>query len=298
VPQGVAASSACRRSCGQWESGRVVSAALQAHLRKRRGTRTGANLGLAYWSRPGYEGDPPVPAGAGLLPAVAKIRPKTRTPLRAAPRRRRRHELRKPWPTGPGPEGDPYSERALSPVRRTRRTRPLRRTRARPPTSPTAASPASRSHRYAYVHELRGDVPGPQGSWQPALPATSPGTSHTWPATLGQLAGTGDSRRPGRLRPRPRRRRNYLRPEAAPAPKAALGDRAEAIKGMELVVPAIRCPTLVDSASVREQGRGGRQGQGDDSTRSSTPDPSPAPTASTPTWTPARRRRPRRVSRP
>jgi tetratricopeptide (TPR) repeat protein len=124
--------------------------------------------------------------------------------------------------------------------------------------------------RYAYVHELRGDVTTARRVLEQALAAaTSPGDISYVAGTLGQLAwNQGDYKTAlndyGRALAADE---NYLPAlEGRARTQAALGDRADAIKGMELVVSRYPLPQpLVELGELYEsRGAEGDKAKADD----------------------------------
>ncbi len=168
---------------------------LQAHLRTQpKDFDSWATLGLAYVEQARTKGDPlRYPQAQQALDRSLKLRPRPvgarrpRRPRRGAARLHRRPDLR-----GQGAEGEPVQRACpLLPYRRARRT-------GRYADASKAADLADSRRpgvpvftRYAYVHELRGDVNTARRVLQQALDtATSRGTSPTWRRRSANSRGT------------------------------------------------------------------------------------------------------------
>ncbi|MER5543790.1 hypothetical protein ABT072_15385 [Streptomyces sp. NPDC002589] len=237
-------------------------AALQAHLRTQpKDAGSWATLGLAYVEQARTKGDPArYPQAEQALRRSLSLAPDSdqalagRAALAAA-----RHDF-----TGALTCADaalrqnPYSERALSSRidalvelgRYTEASKAAETADARRPGVPVFT-------RYAYVHELRGDVTTARRVLQQALAsATSPGDLAYVAAQLGQLAwNQGDYRTALGYYARALAADDSYLPalEGRARAQAASGDRAAAIKGMETVVSRYPLPgPLVELGELYE----------------------------------------------
>ncbi|MFG2437800.1 tetratricopeptide repeat protein [Streptomyces sp. NPDC048508] len=241
---------------------------LQAHLRTQPGDFGGwATLGLAYVEQARTKGDPSrYPQAQQALDRSLKLRPHYdpalagRAALAAA-----RHDF-----TGALKYADlalgqnPYSERALCSRidalvelgRYAEASKAADLADSRRPGVPVFT-------RYAYVHELRGDVSTARRVLKQALAtATSRGDIAYVSGALGQLAwNQGDYRSALTFYARALAADDSYLPalEGRARAQAALGDRAAAIKGMEQVVQRYPLPQpLVELGELYEaRGRAG-----------------------------------------
>jgi tetratricopeptide (TPR) repeat protein len=237
-------------------------ASLQAHLRTQPKDFDGwATLGLAYVEQARTKGDPSrYPQAQAAFQRSLKISPDNENALEGrAALAAARHEFKEALTYADQVlKENPYSERALCSRidalvelgRYDEASKAADLADARKPGVPVFT-------RYAYVHELRGDVTTARKVLEQALAAaTSPGDISYVAATLGQLAwNQGDYKSAlddyGRALAADE---NYLPAlEGRARAQAALGDRAEAIKGMELVVSRYPLPQpLVELGELYE----------------------------------------------
>ncbi|EST22005.1 tetratricopeptide repeat protein, partial [Streptomyces roseochromogenus] len=237
-------------------------AALQAHLRTQPKDSGGwATLGLAYVEQARTKGDPArYPQAEQALKRSLSLSPDSdqalagRAALAAA-----RHDF-----TGALAYADaalrqnPYSERALSSRidalvelgRYAEASRAAETADARRPGVPVFT-------RYAYVHELRGDVTTARRVLRQALAsATSPGDIAYVAAQLGQLSwNQGDYKTALASYARALAADDTYLPalEGRARAQAASGDRAAAVKGMETVVSRYPLPgPLVELGELYE----------------------------------------------
>ncbi|WP_405971247.1 tetratricopeptide repeat protein [Streptomyces sp. NBC_00988] len=259
---GVAASSAVSPELLASGSLDASIASLQAHLRTQPKDFDGwATLGLAYVEQARTKGDPSrYPQAQAALQRSLKISPGNENALEGrAALAAARHEFAEALTYADQVlKENPYSERALCSridalvelghYADAEKAADL--ADARKPGVPVFT-------RYAYVHELRGDVTTARKVLEQALAAaTSPGDISYVAGTLGQLAwNQGDYKTAlndyGRALAADE---NYLPAlEGRARAQAALGDRAEAIKGMELVVSRYPLPQpLVELGELYE----------------------------------------------
>nr|WP_246113831.1 tetratricopeptide repeat protein [Streptomyces montanus] len=243
--------------------------ALQSHLKAQPKDFTGwATLGIAYVEQARTKGDPSrYPQAQRALDRSLKVRPDNdpalagRAALAAA-----RHDFRGALRySDEALDQNPYSERALASridalVELGRYDEALKATDeadARRPGVPVFT-------RYAYVRELRGDVPTARRVLEQALAsATAPGDVAYVATSLGQL-----SWREGKYEKALTFYTRALRADGAYLPalegraraQAANGDRAAAIRGMEEVVAGYPLPgPLVALGELYEA----RDGKGD-----------------------------------
>ncbi|MEU0336098.1 tetratricopeptide repeat protein [Streptomyces sp. NPDC006193] len=223
--------------------------ALQAHLRSQpKDSASWAALGLAYVEQARTKGDPSrYPQAEQALRRSLSLTPDSdqalagRAALAAA-----RHDFPHALSFADAAlRRNPYNERALSSRidalvelgRYAEASEAAKTADTRKPSVPVFT-------RYAYVHELRGDVRTARRVLEQALAtATSPGDTAYVAAQLGQLAfSSGDHRSALAFYARALAADDGYLPalEGRARAQAASGDRAAAIKGMELVVA--RCP--------------------------------------------------------
>ncbi|MFI6550590.1 tetratricopeptide repeat protein [Streptomyces prunicolor] len=250
-------------------------AALQAHLRTQPKDFDGwATLGLAYVEQARTKGDPSrYPQAQAAFQRSLKISPDNENALEGrAALAAARHEFKEALTYADQVlKENPYSERALCSRidalvelgRYADASKAADLADARKPGVPVFT-------RYAYVHELRGDVTTARRVLEQALAAaTSPGDISYVAGTLGQLAwNQGDYKTAlndyGRALAADE---NYLPAlEGRARTQAALGDRADAIKGMELVVSRYPLPQpLVELGELYEsRGAEGDKAKADD----------------------------------
>ncbi|WP_405946998.1 tetratricopeptide repeat protein [Streptomyces prunicolor] len=266
---GVAASSAVSPELLASGSLDASIAALQAHLRTQPKDFDGwATLGLAYVEQARTKGDPSrYPQAQAAFQRSLKISPANENALEGrAALAAARHEFKEALTYADQVlKENPYSERALCSRidalvelgRYADASKAADLADARKPGVPVFT-------RYAYVHELRGDVTTARRVLEQALAAaTSPGDISYVAGTLGQLAwNQGDYKTAlndyGRALAADE---NYLPAlEGRARTQAALGDRADAIKGMELVVSRYPLPQpLVELGELYES----RSAEGD-----------------------------------
>ncbi|MEV6512560.1 tetratricopeptide repeat protein [Streptomyces sp. NPDC051642] len=272
---GVAASSAVSPELLASGSLDASIASLQAHLRTQPKDFDGwATLGLAYVEQARTKGDPSrYPQAQAALQRSLKISPGNENALEGrAALAAARHEFAEALTYADQVlKENPYSERALCSRidalvelgRYADASKAADLADARKPGVPVFT-------RYAYVHELRGDVTTARKVLEQALAAaTSPGDISYVAGTLGQLAwNQGDYKTAlndyGRALAADE---NYLPAlEGRARAQAALGDRAEAIKGMELVVSRYPLPQpLVELGELYEsRGAAGDKAKADD----------------------------------
>lgn len=272
---GVAASSAVSPELLASGSLDASIASLQAHLRTQPKDFDGwATLGLAYVEQARTKGDPSrYPQAQAAFQRSLKISPGNENALEGrAALAAARHEFAQALTYADQVlKENPYSERALCSRidalvelgRYADASKAADLADARKPGVPVFT-------RYAYVHELRGDVTTARRVLEQALAAaTSPGDISYVAATLGQLAwNQGDYKTAlndyGRALAADE---NYLPAlEGRARTQAALGDRAEAIKGMELVVSRYPLPQpLVELGELYEsRGAEGDKAKADD----------------------------------
>ncbi|MEV0735837.1 tetratricopeptide repeat protein [Streptomyces sp. NPDC050549] len=250
-------------------------AALQAHLRGQPKDFDGwATLGLAYVEQARTKGDPSrYPQAQAAFTRSLKISPNNENALEGrAALAAARHEFAEALTYADQVlKENPYSERALCSRidalvelgRYDEASKAADLADARKPGVPVFT-------RYAYVHELRGDVKAARTVLEQALTAaTSPGDISYVAAMLGQLAwNQGDYKTAldyyGRALAADE---NYLPAlEGRARAQAALGDRADAIKGLELVVSRYPLPQpLVELGELYEsRGAAGDKAKADD----------------------------------
>ncbi|MEW1645908.1 tetratricopeptide repeat protein [Streptomyces sp. NPDC091219] len=250
-------------------------AALQAHLRTQPKDFDGwATLGLAYVEQARTKGDPSrYPQAQAAFQRSLKISPANENALEGrAALAAARHKFKEALAYADQVlKENPYSERALCSRidalvelgRYADASKAADLADARKPGVPVFT-------RYAYVHELRGDVTTARKVLEQALAAaTSPGDISYVAGTLGQLAwNQGDYKTAlndyGRALAADE---NYLPAlEGRARTQAALGDRAAAIKGMELVVSRYPLPQpLVELGELYEsRGAEGDRAKADD----------------------------------
>ncbi|WP_427923425.1 tetratricopeptide repeat protein [Streptomyces sp. cg40] len=250
-------------------------AALQAHLRGQPKDFDGwATLGLAYVEQARTKGDPSrYPQAQAAFTRSLKISPNNENALEGrAALAAARHEFAEALSYADKVlKENPYSERALCSRidalvelgRYDEASKAADLADARKPGVPVFT-------RYAYVHELRGDVKTARTVLEQALAAaTSPGDISYVAGTLGQLAwNQGDYKTAldyyGRALAADE---NYLPAlEGRARAQAALGDRADAIKGLELVVSRYPLPQpLVELGELYEsRGAAGDKAKADD----------------------------------
>ncbi|WP_406128470.1 tetratricopeptide repeat protein [Streptomyces sp. NBC_00989] len=250
-------------------------ASLQAHLRTQPKDFDGwATLGLAYVEQARTKGDPSrYPQAQAALQRSLKISPGNENALEGrAALAAARHEFAEALTYADQVlKENPYSERALCSRidalvelgRYADASKAADLADARKPGVPVFT-------RYAYVHELRGDVTTARKVLEQALAAaTSPGDISYVAGTLGQLAwNQGDYKTALDDYSRALAAdENYLPAlEGRARTQAALGDRAEAIKGMELVVSRYPLPQpLVELGELYEsRGAEGDKAKADD----------------------------------
>ncbi|MFJ6898433.1 tetratricopeptide repeat protein [Streptomyces hokutonensis] len=249
--------------------------ALQAHLRTQPKDFDGwATLGLAYVEQARTKGDPSrYPQAQAAFTRSLKISPDNENALEGrAALAAARHEFAEALTYADKVlKENPYSERALCSRidalvelgRYDEASKAADLADARKPGVPVFT-------RYAYVHELRGDVKTARAVLEQALAAaTSPGDISYVAGTLGQLAwNQGDYKTAldyyGRALAADE---NYLPAlEGRARAQAALGDRADAIKGLELVVSRYPLPQpLVELGELYEsRGAAGDKAKADD----------------------------------
>ncbi|SED09862.1 Tetratricopeptide repeat-containing protein [Streptomyces sp. 3213] len=250
-------------------------AALQAHLRGQPKDFDGwATLGLAYVEQARTKGDPSrYPQAQAAFTRSLNISPDNENALEGrAALAAARHEFAEALTYADKVlKENPYSERALCSRidalvelgRYDEASKAADLADARKPGVPVFT-------RYAYVHELRGDVKTARTVLEQALgAATSPGDISYVAGTLGQLAwNQGDYKTAldyyGRALAADE---NYLPAlEGRARAQAALGDRADAIKGLELVVSRYPLPQpLVELGELYEsRGAAGDKAKADD----------------------------------
>ncbi|WP_406461461.1 tetratricopeptide repeat protein [Streptomyces sp. NBC_01622] len=250
-------------------------AALQAHLRGQPRDFDGwATLGLAYVEQARTKGDPSrYPQAQAAFTRSLKISPDNENALEGrAALAAARHEFAEALTYADQVlKENPYSERALCSRidalvelgRYDEASKAADLADARKPGVPVFT-------RYAYVHELRGDVKTARTVLEQALAAaTSPGDISYVAATLGQLAWNQGGYKTaldyyGRALAADE---NYLPAlEGRARAQAALGDRADAIKGLELVVSRYPLPQpLVELGELYEsRGAAGDKAKADD----------------------------------
>nr|WP_245607824.1 tetratricopeptide repeat protein [Streptomyces hokutonensis] len=250
-------------------------AALQAHLRGQPKDFDGwATLGLAYVEQARTKGDPSrYPQAQAAFTRSLKISPDNENALEGrAALAAARHEFAEALTYADKVlKENPYSERALCSRidalvelgRYDEASKAADLADARKPGVPVFT-------RYAYVHELRGDVKTARTVLEQALAAaTSPGDISYVAGTLGQLAwNQGDYKTAldyyGRALAADE---NYLPAlEGRARAQAALGDHADAIKGLELVVSRYPLPQpLVELGELYEsRGAAGDKAKADD----------------------------------
>ncbi|WP_405838498.1 tetratricopeptide repeat protein [Streptomyces sp. NBC_01518] len=272
---GVAASSAVSPELLASGSLDASIASLQAHLRTQPKDFDGwATLGLAYVEQARTKGDPSrYPQAQAALQRSLKISPNNENALEGrAALAAARHEFAQALTYADQVlKENPYSERALCSRidalvelgRYADAEKAADLADARKPGVPVFT-------RYAYVHELRGDVTTARKVLEQALAAaTSPGDISYVAGTLGQLAwNQGDYKTALTDYSRALAAdENYLPAlEGRARAQAALGDRAEAIKGMELVVSRYPLPQpLVELGELYEsRGAAGDKAKADD----------------------------------
>ncbi|MGW4569436.1 tetratricopeptide repeat protein, partial [Streptomyces sp. NPDC004561] len=237
-------------------------AALQAHLRGQpKDAGSWATLGLAYVEQARTKGDPSrYPQADKALRRSLSLTPDNdqalagRAALAAA-----RHDFKDALTyADQALRQNPYSERALSSRidalvelgRYTEASRAADTADARKPGVPVFT-------RYAYVHELRGDVPTARRVLQQALSgATSPGDVAYVASQLGQLAwNQGDYKAALGYYARALAADDGYLPalEGRARAQAASGDRAAAVEGMETVVARYPLPApLVELGELYE----------------------------------------------
>ncbi|WP_262058353.1 tetratricopeptide repeat protein [Streptomyces sp. STR69] len=249
--------------------------ALQAHLRTQPKDFDGwATLGLAYVEQARTKGDPSrYPQAQAAFTRSLKISPNNENALEGrAALAAARHEFSEALTYADQVlKENPYSERALCSRidalvelgRYDEASKAADLADARKPGVPVFT-------RYAYVHELRGDVKTARTVLEQALAAaTSPGDISYVAGTLGQLAwNQGDYKTAldyyGRALAADE---NYLPAlEGRARAQAALGDRTDAIKGLELVVSRYPLPQpLVELGELYEsRGAAGDKAKADD----------------------------------
>ncbi|WP_329246730.1 hypothetical protein OG223_12775 [Streptomyces sp. NBC_01478] len=272
---GVAASSAVSPELLASGSLDASIASLQAHLRTQPKDFDGwATLGLAYVEQARTKGDPSrYPQAQAALQRSLKVSPGNENAVEGqAALAAARHQFKEALTYADQVlKENPYSERALCSRidalvelgRYDEASKAADLADARKPGVPVFT-------RYAYVHELRGDVTTARSVLERALAsATSPGDISYVAGTLGQLAwNQGDYKSAldyyGRALAADE---NYLPAlEGRARTQAALGDRAEAIKGMELVVSRYPLPQpLVELGELYEsRGAEGDKAKADD----------------------------------
>ncbi|MFE0516651.1 tetratricopeptide repeat protein [Streptomyces sp. NPDC058964] len=243
-------------------------AALQAHLRSQpRDYGSWATLGLAYVEQARTKGDPSrYPQAEKALKRSLRLAPDNDQALSgSAALAAARHDFKDALTyADKALKQNPYSERALS-----SRIDALVEL-GRYDDAAKAADTADERRpgvpvftRYAYVRELRGDVGAARRVLRQALSAaTSPGDVAYVSAQLGQLAwNQGDYKTALAYYARSLAADdNYLPAlEGRARAQAASGDRADAVKGMELVVSRYPLPgPLVELGELYEaRGAGG-----------------------------------------
>ncbi|MEU9478315.1 hypothetical protein [Streptomyces sp. NPDC048191] len=237
-------------------------AALQTHLRTQpKDSASWATLGLAYVEQARTKGDPSrYPQAEQALKRSLALAPDNdpalagRAALAAA-----RHDFKDALTYADAAlRQNPYSERALSSRidalvelgRYAEASKAAETADARKPGVPVFT-------RYAYVHELRGDVTTAHRVLEQALAgATSPGDVAYVAAQLGQLAwNQGDYRTALGYYARALAADDTYLPalEGRARAQAASGDRAAAVKGMETVVSRYPLPgPLVELGELYE----------------------------------------------
>ncbi|MGV9339429.1 tetratricopeptide repeat protein [Streptomyces sp. NPDC003688] len=237
-------------------------AALQAHLKAQPRDSDGwATLGLAYVEQARTKGDPArYPQAQSALKRALSLSPHSDQALAGqAALAAARHDFKGALTNADRALAEnPYSERALSSRidalvelgRYDEASRAADTADARKPGVPVFT-------RYAYVRELRGDVPAARRVLEQALgAATSKGDIAYVAAQLGQLAwNQGDYKSALTSYARALAAdENYLPAlEGRARAQAASGDRAAAIKGMELVVSRYPLPgPLVELGELYE----------------------------------------------
>ncbi|MFB7507584.1 tetratricopeptide repeat protein [Streptomyces broussonetiae] len=224
-------------------------AAIQAHLRTQpKDSGSWATLGLAYVEQARTKGDPSrYPQADKALSRSLTLAPDNDQALagRAALAAARHHFADALTYADQALRQNPYSERALSSRidalvelgRYAEASQAAETADARKPGVPVFT-------RYAYVHELRGDVATARPVLQQALSgATSPGDVAYVATQLGQLAwNQGDYKTALTYYARALAADDTYLPalEGRARAQAASGERAAAIRGMEAVVS--RCP--------------------------------------------------------
>nr|WP_307781937.1 tetratricopeptide repeat protein [Streptomyces sp. MBT65] len=272
---GVAASSAVSPELLASGSLDASIASLQAHLRTQPKDYDGwATLGLAYVEQARTKGDPSrYPQAQAALQRSLKVSPGNENAVEGqAALAAARHEFKEALTYADQVlKENPYSERALCSRidalvelgRYADASKAADLADARKPGVPVFT-------RYAYVHELRGDVTTARTVLEQALAsATSPGDISYVAGTLGQLAwNQGDYKSALDFYSRALAAdENYLPAlEGRARTQAAMGDRAEAIKGMELVVSRYPLPQpLVELGELYEsRGAEGDRAKADD----------------------------------
>lgn len=240
-------------------------AALQTHLRAQPKDSGGwATLGLAYVEQARTKGDPSrYPQAEQALRRSLSLSPAASGDDRALAGRAAlataRHDFKDALAFADAAlRQNPYSERALSSRidalvelgRYAEAAKAARTADARKPGVPVFT-------RYAYVHELRGDVTTARRVLEQALAAaTSPGDTAYVAAQLGQLAWSqGDYRSALHHYARALAADDGYLPalEGRARAQAAGGDRAAAIKGLETVVSRYPLPgPLVELGELYE----------------------------------------------
>ncbi|MFD8914518.1 tetratricopeptide repeat protein [Streptomyces sp. NPDC059575] len=241
-------------------------AALQAHLKAQPRDSDGwATLGLAYVEQARTKGDPArYPQAQAALKRALSLSPHSDQALAGqAALAAARHDFKGALTNADRALSEnPYSERALSSRidalvelgRYDEASRAADTADARKPGVPVFT-------RYAYVRELRGDVPAARRVLEQALgAATSKGDIAYVAAQLGQLAwNQGDYKSALTSYARALAAdENYLPAlEGRARAQAASGDRAAAIKGMELVVSRYPLPGPLVELGELYEARGG-----------------------------------------
>ncbi|MFI1367815.1 tetratricopeptide repeat protein [Streptomyces griseochromogenes] len=237
-------------------------ASLQTHLRSQpRDSGSWATLGLAYVEQARTKGDPArYPQADKALRRSLALAPGNDQALAGqAALAAARHDFKDTLTyADQALKQNPYSERALSSRvdalvelgRYTEASRAVDTADTRKPGVPVFT-------RYAYVHELRGDVPTARRVLEQALSvATSPGDVAYVSAQLGQLAwNQGDYKSAlGSYARALAADENYLPAlEGRARAQAATGGRDEAIKGLETVVSRYPLPgPLVELGELYE----------------------------------------------
>ncbi|WP_078496111.1 tetratricopeptide repeat protein [Streptomyces sp. LaPpAH-108] len=262
APQAVAVSAAVDPGALASGDPDAAIAALQAHLKAQPRDADGwATLGLAYVEQARTKGDPArYPQAQAALKRALSLAPHSDQALAGqAALAAARHDFKGALTNADRALAEnPYSERALSSRidalvelgRYDAASRAADTADARKPGVPVFT-------RYAYVRELRGDVPAARRVLEQALgAATSKGDIAYVAAQLGQLAwNQGDYKSALTSYARALAAdENYLPAlEGRARAQAASGDRAEAIKGMELVVSRYPLPApLVELGELYE----------------------------------------------